>query len=105
MLVLMEQLEIWVYWGTPISKGVSKVSSTASIWFLSLFSPTDAVFGYMAIVKRGNALYLNQLSPINLGFLLTLGDPGCLGWTIIGVRSMQKNSEGSQDFGTAVLCS
>lgn len=87
MLALVEQLQSWVNWGTSTLKRVSKVSSVASIWFLSLLSPTDAVFSYLAIVKRGNALYLNQLSPINLAFLLTLGHPGglILVWTIIEV--------------------
>lgn len=107
MLALVEQLQSWVNWGTSTLKRVSKVSSVASIWFLSLLSPADAVFSYLAIVKRGNALYLNQLSPINLAFLLTLGHPGglILVWTIIEVWNMQKNSEGGQDFETALLSS
>lgn len=99
-------LESWVNWGTPTSKGVSKVSNTASIWFLSLLSPTDAVFSYLATIKRGNVLYLIQLSPTNFGFLLTLCSPGCLilVWIITGIWNIQKKkSEGSQDFGTALL--
>lgn len=88
-------LESWVNWGTPTSKGVSKVSNTASIWFLSLLSPTDAVFSYLATIKRGNVLYLIQLSPTNFGFLLTLCSPGCLilVWIITGIWNIKKKNQ------------
>lgn len=73
----------------------------------SLLSPANAVFSSMVTARRGNTHYLIHLFPINFGFLIALGSPGCFisVLTLIWVWSMEKESEGKQNFGTVVFYS